>query len=99
MEDNMTEKRKLIDSDIDDLLRISKVGSMTIGDKTTVVDITLPNGFVIVVSASCVDAADYDIEKGRRLALQRAKDKIWELEGYLLQQQIYEKEGRTNGKQ
>lgn len=64
----------------------------TIGDKTTIVHATLPNGFVIVESSSCVDPENYDLQIGRGICLERIKDKIWELEGYRLQSQLAEQE-------
>jgi hypothetical protein len=58
--------------------------------KTTVGHFTLVNGFEIVTSSACVDPANYDHEIGCNLCRNHAIDKIWELEGYLLQQKRYE---------
>lgn len=55
------------------------------GKKTTAVCAILPNGFVIVESASCVDPENYDHEMGKKICLERLETKVWELEGYLLQ--------------
>jgi hypothetical protein len=63
----------------------------TIGDKTTVVVCKLPNGFVIVESSSCVDPVNYDFELGKEICYKRIKDKMWELEGYLLQEYNHRK--------
>lgn len=55
------------------------------GNKTTIVIATLPNGFVIVESSSCVDPANYNQELGVKLCKERIRDKLWMLEGYMLQ--------------
>ena len=49
----------------------------------------LPNGFKVGYGESaCVDPANFDSELGKKYAKERAeqaaKDKLWELEGYLL---------------
>lgn len=53
--------------------------------KTTIVIAKLPNGFVIVESSSCVDPANYNHDLGVKLCKERIRDKIWMLEGYMLQ--------------
>lgn len=57
----------------------------TLGDKTTIVKVTLKNGFIIVESSSCVDPANYDEKLGVEICLERVNNKIWELLGFLLQ--------------
>lgn len=64
---------------------IDKVESMTMGEKTTVTQITLKNGFIITESSSCVDPKNYSLEIGEEINLEHAKNKIWELLGFLLQ--------------
>lgn len=59
------------------------------GQKTTVLCSTLPNGFEIVTSSSCVDPDNYDHEVGLMQCQSRFEDKLWELEGYLLQQKTF----------
>jgi hypothetical protein len=54
-------------------------------NKTTVVKAELVNGFTIVESSSCVDPANYDENIGADICLNRIKNKIWELLGFLLQ--------------
>ena len=61
-----------------------------IGDKTTVVCLKLPNGFEITETSSCVDPANYNHRLGVELALVRAKARLWELEGYVLQTKLAE---------
>ena len=71
--------QKMVDDFID------KVESMTMGEKTTVTQITLKNGFIITESSSCVDPKNYSMEIGEEVNLEHAKNKIWELLGFLLQ--------------
>lgn len=63
----------------------------TIGVKTTLVVFEAPNGFIIVESSSCVDAANYDFEIGKEICYKKIKDKLWELEGYRLQCELNKK--------
>lgn len=58
---------------------------LTIGRKTTLVLLTLQNGFEVVGTSACVDPENYNQEVGAKFARQRALDKVWELEGYKLQ--------------
>ena len=62
------------------------------GNKTTICIFTLKNGFIIVESSSCVDPVNYSKEIGVDICRERAKNKIWELEGYKLQSQVKESE-------
>lgn len=64
---------------------------LTIFDKTTIVAAQLPNGFVIVEASSCVDPDNYDEKLGVEICKKRIVNKIWELEGYKLQDELYRK--------
>lgn len=57
----------------------------TMGDCTTVVRCVLRNGFVIVESSSCVDPKNYSDDMGYEICMNKIRDKIWELLGFLLQ--------------
>lgn len=57
----------------------------TLGEKTTVVRAVLRNGFEIVESSSCVSPENYDEATGREICLEKIRDKVWELLGFLLQ--------------
>lgn len=72
---------------VDDM--IDCVETITMGDCTTVCRIILKNGFVIVESSSCVDPKNYSESMGREICINHAKDKIWELLGFLLQSAAY----------
>jgi hypothetical protein len=64
---------------------IKEVHSQTIGEKTTLVRVTLVNGFELIESSACVDKANYDNKLGTEICLDKIKDKIWMLLGFLLQ--------------
>ena len=70
--------------DLDDLVAKSSVEYAVFGDKLTVAVITLPNNFKVTGEASCVDSNNFDKALGEKYALEKAVEKLWELEGYLL---------------
>jgi hypothetical protein len=57
----------------------------TVGEDTTVVRCVLRNGFSIIESSSCVDPTNYSEKMGEEICMNKIKDKIWELLGFLLQ--------------
>lgn len=65
--------------------RIVKEYDYKLGEKTTVVLLKLDSGFEVVGISACVDPAMYNHEIGKQYARMRAIDKVYELEGYLLQ--------------
>ena len=53
--------------------------------------ITLENGFSVSGNPSaCVVIANDNQEIGEQIAYQNSYEKLWELEGYLLQQQLFQ---------
>lgn len=63
---------------------IGEVKTETRG-KTTIVHATLANGFEIVESSSCVDPNNYSEAIGKECCMDRIKDRVWHLLGFLLQ--------------
>lgn len=76
---------------VDDILANAEIDCKTIFGKTTVVTAKLPNGFVIVESSSCVDPANYNQDIGYEICMERIRNKVWELEGYVLQCEMTKK--------
>lgn len=72
---------------IEKLMAEANINVTTFFGKTTVVVAQFPNGFVITESSSCVDPRAYDEEYGKQICLKRIKERLWEMEGYLLQEQ------------
>lgn len=52
--------------------------------------LTLENGFTVTGESACVSPENFDRIIGQKIAYQNAREKIWELEGYLLKQQLFE---------
>lgn len=68
---------------VDDFIR--EIHTQTLGDKCTVVRAVLRNGFEIVESSACVSAENYDEKLGREICIEKIRDKVWMLLGFLLQ--------------
>ena len=84
--------RNTVTSDqIGKIVAATEFKTQTVYGKTTIVTAKLPNGFVIVESSSCVDPANYDEKIGAQACRERIINKIWELEGYKLQDELYRK--------
>lgn len=56
----------------------------------TVCVLTLQNGFKVTGQSSPVSAENFNADIGKQIAHDNAVQKIWELEGYLLKQRLYE---------
>lgn len=56
----------------------------------TVCCLTLKNGFTVIGESACASPANFDAEVGRKIARDNARNKIWQLEGYLLKQRLFE---------
>lgn len=56
--------------------------------KVMVCEITLVNGFTVRGDAAVVSKENFNQEIGERISFKNARDKIWELEGYLLQSKL-----------
>lgn len=80
-------KTSLTEADIEAL--IVSESAATLGTKTTAVTLTLMNGFEVTGLSACVDASNYNLTIGMKFARQRAIDKVWELAGYVLQEDLH----------
>lgn len=58
--------------------------------KVMVCELTLRNGFTVRGEAAVVSKANFDEEVGRKISRENARNKVWELEGYLLQQRLHD---------
>jgi hypothetical protein len=58
--------------------------------RTTVCQVTLENGFTVEGSSACVVKEEYNQALGEKYAFEKAIDKMWELEGYLLAEKRYQ---------
>ena len=55
----------------------------------TVCCITLINGFTVIGASACVSPENFDKELGEKIAFQNARNEIWQLEAYKLQEALY----------
>jgi len=58
--------------------------------RTTVCMLTMKNGYTIKGMSACVDASNFDMNVGRKIAFEDAIHQIWPLEGYLLAERLHE---------
>ena len=70
--------------------KIAKEEYHLLTDVLTVCVLTLENGFTVTGESACASPANYNKEIGDRIARDNAKEKIWVLEGYLLEQKLFE---------
>jgi glutamate racemase len=56
---------------------------------TTVCQLFMENGYVILGTSACVDATKYNRAVGEKFAYEDAINKAWPLEGYLLAQERF----------
>ena len=58
------------------------------GTSLTVCCLTLQNGFTVAGESACASPENFDAELGRKIARDKARDKVWQLEGYLLRSKL-----------
>ena len=58
--------------------------------KVMVCELTLTNGYTVRGEAATVSKENFNEEVGRKISRENAAEKIWELEGYLLQERLHE---------
>ena len=57
--------------------------------RTVICQLTLENGYTVDGKSACVSKDNFNQEIGNKIARENAREKIWELEGYLLKQKLY----------
>jgi hypothetical protein len=62
------------------------------GTTLTVCCLVLRNGFTVTGESAAVSPENFSEEIGRKIARAEARDKIWQLEGYLLRERLYQVE-------
>lgn len=69
--------------------RIKTVKYFVLPDTTTTVcQAEIVNGFTILGTSACVDPAKFNVALGEKYAFEKVIDKMWELEGYLLAEEM-----------
>lgn len=77
---------------IDEIFKRSKVKIEVVYNKNLVVHCQLPNGFCITESSGCVDEKNFSKEIGLKICVERIKNKLWYLYGFLYQEMLYQEE-------
>ena len=68
---------------------IAKTDFYVFGDTClTVCCLTLQNGFTVTGESACASPENFDAGIGQKIARGNARDKIWQLEGYLLKDKL-----------
>lgn len=62
------------------------------GTTLTVCCLTLMNGFTVTGESAAASPENFDVDLGRKIARDNARNKIWALEGYLLKQKLFNKD-------
>ncbi len=63
------------------------------GTSLTVCVLHLKNGFTVTGESAAASIANFDPDLGKEIARKNAREKIWQLEGYLLRQSLHEMTG------
>ena len=58
----------------------------------TICILSLENGFTVTGESACASQENFDEKIGREIAYKNAREKIWQLEGYLLKEKLYQNE-------
>ena len=80
---------RLTPQDVDDAIKGETYTTLPSG-KVMVCELTLRNGFTVRGEAAVVSRANFNADIGMKISRKNARNKIWELEGYLLQQRLYD---------
>lgn len=73
---------------IEEIIKGGTLITGKIGRKTTVLCLVLQNGFEITATSACVDPENYDLAIGEEVCKKKIADRLWELEGYRLQDEL-----------
>lgn len=79
---------RLTPESIDSVI-VSETFTVLPSGKVMVCELTLRNGFTVRGEAATVSKANFDHEIGQRISRENARNKVWELEGYLLQDRLW----------
>lgn len=57
--------------------------------------LVLENGFTVTGESACASPENFDAEIGRKIAFENARNKIWQLEGYLLKENLHKQNSKV----
>lgn len=84
------EAPRLTPEDIDAVI-VSETYTMLPSGKCMVCEITLANGHVVIGESYAVSKENFREVLGKEASYNNARNKVWAVEGYLLQQRLWEK--------
>lgn len=79
---------RLTPEHIDSLIQSASYTILPSG-KVMVCELTLRNGFTVRGESAVVSKENFDYDIGCTISYRDARDKVWQLEGYLLQEKLY----------
>jgi hypothetical protein len=68
---------------------VSETYTILPSGKVLVCELVLENGFSVRGEAAVVSKENFNEEIGRKISKENAINSIWQLEGYLLQEELY----------
>lgn len=68
---------------------VSETYTVLPSGKAMVCELILQNGFTVRGESATVSRENFNMEIGRAISYSNARQKIWELEGYLLQDKLF----------
>ena len=80
---------RLTPEDISDVI-VSESFTVLPSGKAMVCELILKNGFSVRGESSCVSKENFNFEIGKKLSREEARGKVWMLEGYLLQEKLFQ---------
>ena len=97
-EEKLEEKIKLVGADIAPRVTPSDVDNVIVNaeyyvfpnSQLTVCCLTLENGFTVTGESACASPENFNEEIGQTVAFKNAREKVWQLEGYLLKQYLHD---------
>jgi hypothetical protein len=76
--------------DLIDSVIVNKYYHIVPDTTMTICVLTLQNGFQVTGHSAAASKENFDKDIGRKLAFEKAREQIWQLEGYLLKQKLFE---------
>lgn len=77
-----------LNPDMIDAAIVSEMYHVFPGTTLTICALTLRNGFIVTGESAAASPANFDQAIGRKIARENARNKIWQLEGYLLREKL-----------
>lgn len=87
-------KNKITQEEINELIEKSSIEIFKSKNKCTIVVVELENGFILTESSACVDPKNFDEQIGYDICINRIKNKLWEMKGFQLQDEIFQTGGK-----